>query len=277
MPAAHEDGALRIRGRASTPTFIPPHTKDLVTGYVLVANPTLFPGQTVRARLREGAGRLFVSHYGPEDESITVWGPETGGEWTIPDTQGYPIHEIGIEGDVLLESLDWGGVPNTRWPAVGGTMAGRAWADSLDRFNYPRDKFEFMVKNEGVGLLTQGDRTWRDYRVRARLTPRMAVSAGLAVRYQGLRRHIAFLFGEPGVVRFERVLDGRRVLAAASFDWEPYRDYDLVIESEGADFRARIDGQLVLACEDDALRGGGFGFIVEEGCLGAADPEVEPL
>ena len=275
-PATHEDGALRIAGRASTPAFIPPHTKDLVSGYVLVASPTLYPGQVVTATIREGQGRLFLSHYDAEDGSVKVSGPEFSRStitWKIPDTGGYPIHEIGIEGDVLLESLDWTGVPTTSFPHVPGTMAAHAWAVSLDRV----EGGGAIVQNEGVGLMTIGEREWRDYRVAATLKPRMARSAGVVVRHQGLRRYVAFVFGEPGEVRFERVLDGRATLATAAFDWEPYRDYAVVVEAKGAAFVAKIDGQEVLRAEDDALAGGSFGFVVEEGCMNVGVPEVSPL
>ncbi|RYG27093.1 ADP-ribosylglycohydrolase family protein [bacterium] len=278
--ARHEDGALRIVGRASTPTFIPLHTKDMVTGYMLVANPTLFPGHRVRAIAREGQGRLFLSHYGPEDASITVEGPVfDGGEavWTIPEVGGYPIYEIGVEGDVLLESMDWRGVPSTSWPPVEGTMPGRAWVDALDRFNYVRDRFDFLVQNEGVGLLTQGSRDWDDYRVTVRLVPRLAKSCGVVIRCQGLRRYVAFLFGAEGEVRFDRCQYGRKTLARAGFDWHQYAEYEVELEAEGNTFRAFIDGKLVLTAQDDSLASGGFGFVVEEGCLGAGTPEVSPL
>ncbi|CAN5490673.1 ADP-ribosylglycohydrolase family protein [soil metagenome] len=277
---------------AATPTFTPPHTKDMVTGYVLVANPTLYPGHTVRARLRGDGepttGRLFLSHYGPEDDSIRVDGPEWSLEigetkeiaWTIPDTGGYPIHEIGLELDrdeICLDWLDWQGVPTVSWPPVEGTMWARAWAKSLDRWEHKRDAYEFLTHNDGIGLLTHGSRQWTDYRFAVRLTPRMAVSAGLVVRAQGLRRYIAFVFGEAGEVRFDRCLDGRTTLAAARFDWEPFRDYEVAVECEGPCFRAFIDGSLVLETEDEALTEGACGFLVEEGCLGAGTPSVRPM
>lgn len=278
--------------RAATPTFIPPHTKDMVTGYVLVANPTLFSGHLAHAALTAvsgpASGRLFLSHYGAEDDSIRVYGPEwrlEPGEhrevaWRIPDTEGYPIHEIGLEldrGEVCLETLDWQGVPVTSWPPVEGTMWARAWAKSVDRFEFKRDRYEYLTHNEGTGLLTQGSREWRDYRVEVRLTPRMAVSSGLVIRAQGLRRYYAFLFGEPGEVRIEKVLDGRRVLATSAFPWEPFRPYEVAFEAEGETLRVSIDGQLILTAIDRDLPQGAFGFLVESGCLGAGTPGVRPL
>jgi hypothetical protein len=291
--AKHSEGALLIDGEASTPTFIPPHTKDMVTGYVLVSNPTLYSGQTVRAVLEAADkavdGRLFMSHYGPEDESIRVDGPawrlEQGETrevcWVIPDSGGYPIHEIGIElsGAVLLDRMDWSGIPTVTWPPLQGTMWPRAWACSLNRWEYKRDAYEFLTHNEGIGLLTQGHREWRDYRFEVRLTPRMAVSSGVAVRVQGLRRFYSFVFGAAGEVRIDKSLDGRRTLAKASFQWEAFRNYDVAFEAEGPKLRAFIDGVEILRFvdHDHPLLEGAFGFVVEEGCLGAGTPGVRPL
>lgn len=275
MPAVHEGSALRIAGLAATPTFVPPSARA-AGGYDLLASPTLYPGQTVRATLREGEGRLFLSHYGPGDESIAVAGPaftDGGAVWIIPDLHGYPIHEIGFEGEGLLESLDWGGVPAAAFPKVEGTMAARAWVKSVDWGDVPG----LLIRNEGVGLVTQGTREWTDYRIRARVTPRMAASAGLAIRVRGLRRYYAFVFGAPGEVRLDKALYGTHSLATAAFDWEPYREVEVTLEAQGPNLRAFVDGQLVLSTEDDSFSRGAFGFLVDSGCLEAGTPEVEPL
>lgn len=287
--------ALRLKGhgRAATNTFIPPETKDIKTGYVLVANPTLYPSQTAVFDLvgldATASGRLFVTHYGDQDQSIEVEGPlftvDPGGrshlEFRIPETDGHPIHDIGIRldnGEVEVERIHWDGVPTTSFPPTVGTMWARAWSNSLHRFEYVRDGYAFMTHNDGIGLLTQGHRDWRDYRVEATLTPRMAVSAGLAVRVQGLRRFYALVFGEPGEIRLEKHLDGRRTLARTSFPWEGFHPYEVELEVRGNEIRAWIDGRLQLtAVDSDApLLGGAFGFVVEAGCLGSGTPKVSP-
>ena len=277
-------------GEASTPTFIPPDIKDRKTGYVLVASPTLYPSQQVVANLESDlddvSAQLFVDRYGPSDESVREWGPQIALRsyeasvlpWRIPEVHGYPIHAIGIRTDapIRLLSMDWGGVPTTSFPPCQGEMWARAWAESVDRFQFVRDSYEFLTQNEGIGMLTIGCRDWDDYRVSVRLTPRMAVSAGIAVRVQGLRRYYAFVFGKEGEVRVDRCLDGRDTLARADFTWEPFCDTMWEVEAVGPRLRLWIDGQLVLEAEDDALAGGGFGFVVEEGCLGAGTPQISP-
>lgn len=279
--------------RAGTDTFIPPDAKDMVTGYVLVANPTLYPGHLVSARLRAvdgpAAGSLFLAHYNAEDLTDilygTPWlledGETTTVDWLIPDTGGYPIHEVGIEltqGSVVVDHVDWNGVPSTTFPLVEGTMSARAWAKSVDRFEPVRDRFEFLTHNQGVGLLTQGARDWTDYRVECRITPKMAVAGGIAVRVQGLRRYYSVVFAAPGEFRIDKALNGVSTLARTSFPWEPFTDYFVEVEVRGNEIRAWIDGRLRLTASDldNPLQGGAFGFIVESGCVGAGVASISP-
>ncbi|MBS1705418.1 MAG: ADP-ribosylglycohydrolase family protein [Armatimonadetes bacterium] len=290
---------LLIESRTDAParvfrdTFIPPEAKDMKTGYVLVANPLLYPGHTVKFQLRgaspQSAGRLYFAHYDENDESRFVEGPvfdlgesqELTLEWKMPETGGYPIHEIGIElrtGRVVLEQVDWKGIPDTSFPNLPGTMAARAWARSVDRFEYVRDRYDYLCQNEGVGLLTQGSRDWQDYRVECRFTPKMAEAAGVAVRVQGLRRYYAVVFGAPGEICIIKALDGDSTLARTSFPWEQFRDYELEVEVKGNEIRAWVDGRLTLTAVDmdRPLTSGAFGFLIHSGCGGAGTPRICP-
>jgi hypothetical protein len=181
-------------------------------------------------------------------------------------------------GQVLVDSVTWDGLPTTEFPCLDGTMWARAWAKSLDRFEFVRDNYEMLSHNEGVGLLVQGCREWRDYRIEARLTPKMAVSAGLAIRVQGLRRFYSLVFAESGEVRLDKHLDGSKALARTSFPWEPFHDYVVEFEARGNELRAWIDGHLKLSAIDidRPLIGGAFGFVVESGCIGAGTPRICP-
>ena len=281
-------------GRAATPTFITPEIKDLVSGYVLIANPTLYPGHKVIAQISAtesgAAGRLYLAKYDAADETVYVEGPAfelAGGEevqmsWLIPNNDGYPYHQVGIEldrGVLDVHTVGWKGVPSTSMPVVEGTMWARAWAKSVDRFEYVRDKYEYLTHNEGVGLLTQGHRDWSDYRIRARVTPKMASAAGLAVRVQGLRRYYAVVFAGPGEVKIVKALDGNSTLAQTSFPWEPFKNFDVEVEVRGNEIRAFIDGKMILTAVDSErpLTGGAFGVIVDSGCVGIGTPSIEPL
>lgn len=299
--SAHQEfrdgiGMLSVQGPTTvkTPTFIPPHTKDMVTGYVLVANPTIYSGNTLTTKIIGDdelcQGRLFFDRYGPEDDSIREFGPDFELEngksaeisWLIPDTHGYPIHAIGIEltqGKILLDHADWKGVPKTHFPPAEGTMWGRAWAKALHRFQYVRDRYEYMTHNSGVGLLIQGSQKWDNYRVSCRVTPRMSTSAGIAMRVRGLQRYYAFVFAEPGVVRLDKMWNGRKSIASVAFPWEPFQDYDVVCEVDRNRLRLFVNGDLILQAtdNDDPILSGAFAFIVESGCLGAGTPSIEPI
>lgn len=287
----HEQGSA---ARFTTPTFIPPDTKDMVTGYVLVACPTVYSGHRVEAKLRAGTqgclGRFTLGHYDALDESTIVHGPEfrlAPGqeglvEWEIPDTGGYPIHELGFEisqGEATLDSMGWSNIPQTSWPPVEGTMWSRAWANALDRFSPARDKYEYLAQNEGTGFLAQGHREWRNYRVSVRVTPRMAEAGGVAVRYQGTRRYYAFCFTSPGEVKFTKVCDGEQDLARVSYSWKPFTDYEVTIEAMDNRFRVLINGELIVQASDDErpLESGAFAFTVTAGCMGCGTPHIEPV
>jgi hypothetical protein len=97
--------------RASTPTFVPPEAIDM-PDYRLLASPTLYPGQEVKANVITDEGnskavscRLFVHAYGPDDLLHIHYGPEAvlkpGSarefEWRVGDAGGQPVASIGFE------------------------------------------------------------------------------------------------------------------------------------------------------------------------------------
>jgi ADP-ribosylglycohydrolase len=97
--------------RVATATFVPPEALQM-PGYALLASPTLYPGQTVRAGVcaDEHNGepvtcRLYHRWYGPRDVLVRTQGPEAilaPGQaheltWRVGDTHGAPIAEIGLE------------------------------------------------------------------------------------------------------------------------------------------------------------------------------------
>ena len=94
---------------ATTPTFIPPEAIEM-PGYTLLASPTLYPGQQVRARLTAHPGnagpvetRLQINIYGEGYALQTLAGsPEELAPgraailtWRIPDLVGAPAISIG--------------------------------------------------------------------------------------------------------------------------------------------------------------------------------------
>jgi hypothetical protein len=120
--------ALRYRlaagasGRASTPTFIP---QDIVaeTHYMLMAAPTLYPGQTVRAVIAADAGndapvscRLFYRAYAADDVPEISYGPvvelSPGAEetlsWQLAGVESAAIMQIGVEVSATADAANAG-------------------------------------------------------------------------------------------------------------------------------------------------------------------------
>jgi ADP-ribosylglycohydrolase len=294
--------------RVATATFIPQEAAKM-GGYGLIASPTLYPEQTVRAELSaddENATpvlcRLYLHVYGKDDALVRVCGPEIVLEpglvheftWLIADTGGAPIAEIGVElssdaradGAVYLDCLTWDGSPDVVFahPADGGTMWRRAWVNAADYFGGAVFEPYRVVHDEGVGLVIQGTREWTDYRVSADVTPHLVKSAGIAARVQGMRRYYALLLCRDAVdssttLRLVKVLDGDTVLAEADFAWTFGETYDLTLEVVGTTIRAYSGGRQYFAVEDAdrPLTGGGVALVCEEGRTATHTVTVRPV
>ncbi|CAA9548646.1 MAG: CBM66 [uncultured Thermomicrobiales bacterium] len=290
--------------RVATPTFIPEEAKNL-TGYTLIASPTLYPGQTVRAGVAADGSdggpttcRLFLRTYDGTDGLRYVPGPEVHLEpgatselvWPVGEMGGQPIAQVGIEvgrsdgsaGDrsIYLDYLDWDGAPDVTFhrPADDGTMWRRAWMDGVDDFRARWPEPYRIVKNHGTGLISQGTAEWVDYRADAKVKVYLAPSGGLAVRVGGLRRYYALTLCDDGHVRLVKAMDGETTLAEVAFAWEFDRWYELAVEVTGSRIRGWIDGEQVLDASDgdQPLTGGGVGLVVTEGCLGSEAVRVGP-
>lgn len=304
--------AIRYRGagpgapaRATTATFVPPDAVGM-TGYQLVASPTLFPGQTVSARVAADPGdaapatvRLVVGAYGPDNRSWTLPGPEATlapGEardlsWRLPAAGGYPVFGVGLEvagvdgpasGTVYLDRLGWAGTPTATLGRPEGEEPGdlwrRAWVAGVDQFEGRGTAPYRIVQNEGTGLISQGTREWEDVRVEAPIWSLLMRSGGIAVRVQGLRRYYALLVGPDGVARLVKARDGEATLAEAPLPWEAGRPYSLALQARGTRLDAWVDGRHLFGVEDAArpLLGGGVGLVCSEGCLSAGAVTVTP-
>ena len=289
--------------RIATPTFIPFGTPAM-RGYTLIASPTLYSGQTVRAELRADEGnagevtcRLYARRYGAGDAPVLMEGPEVmvhqGSTqeliWRLPDTQGAPIALIGIaiqaeggaEGTVYLDYLTWDGAPTTVLgaPPDGGAMWRNAWVDALDRFDRRLSDPYRLVQNHGTGMLIQGTREWRDYEVSATIRPHLAASCGLGLRVQGLGRYYALLLGADGTARMVKELAGQTILAEIELPWELGRTSTVKLEARGPRLRGWVDDQLVFDGEDSnqALDGGGVALICTEGRVDCGPVSVTAL
>jgi ADP-ribosylglycohydrolase len=270
----HMDGALEFEGVAVTPTFAPPET-IAATGYELQASPTLYPGQTIRARA-DGHCRLLIRVYDGSDELVTLRGPEGALEWRVPDTGGRPIAQVGLEaaGPARLEWLTWDGAPDvtlTR-PPDGGTMWRRAWVHGV-RFDPHWPEPFRLIQNRGRGLLIQGTREWTDYEVHAAVAPESVTAAGIAARVQGMRRYYALLLYADAA----RLVHGDRVLAEAPLQRRDYsKPHELALRVTGPRLLGAVDGRPLFDVEDGALTSGAVALVCEQGCLTCDAVHVRP-
>jgi ADP-ribosylglycohydrolase len=289
--------------RITTPTFIPPEAIDM-SDYALLASPTFYPGQEVQARVvadgdndRAVACQLFVRTYDGNDELATNRGPETvlkpGSDyefqWRVEDTGTQPIAQIGVEissdeatgGTVYLDYLTWKGEPDVELgrPAEDGTMWRRAWVCGVDRYDPRWPETYRLIQNQGRGLLIQGTREWKNYRVSAPITPHMVVSAGIGVRVQGMRRYYALLLASGGKAQLIKALDGDTVLAETDFPWQFDVTYELALEVRDNRLRASIDGKDLFDVADNnrALASGAVAFVCEEGRMESEVIRVQPV
>ncbi|MBN1874829.1 MAG: ADP-ribosylglycohydrolase family protein [Anaerolineae bacterium] len=288
--------ALSYRGvasarsaRAATATFMLPEAAAM-PGYGLISSPTLYPGQTVRARVEADVNNvipvtcnLYIRSYGAADallitrspQIVLVPGAAHDFEWQIEGAGSEPIAEIGVElssearadGTLYLDYLTWSGLPNVIFtkPAHSGTMWRRAWVNGADRFD-AWDKFR-VTQNEGAGLVMQGTREWTDYTVTADVTPHLAESAGIAARVQGMQRYYALLLCRHNKVRLVKVLEGIAILAEADFSWAFDGTYILSLRVQGNTIEAHLNNQQVFKVEDteSPLTGGAIALVCEEG------------
>jgi ADP-ribosylglycohydrolase len=288
--------------RLSTPTFIPPTDLNM-PGYPLHASPTLYPGQVVRAELSTDAHNsapvtigLYISVYGADDGPGRVYGPQAvlpSGtlhlfEWKVPDLGGQPILEIGFEflsehspqGIVWLDYLTWSGEPEIilRRPSKDGMIWRRAWINGVSAWDTFWPESFRLVQNRGRGMLIQGTREWKNYRVEAEVRPLMFASGGIAARVQGLERYYALLLCQNGKLRLIKALDGTLVLAEADYAWEAGRTYCLALETAENRIRAEVDGEAFFDLLDTGpiLDGGAIALVVDEGCLSSNAVSIKP-
>jgi ADP-ribosylglycohydrolase len=285
--------------RVGTATFIPPDAAKM-SGYGLIASPTLYPGQTVRAHVTADAGNdgpltvgLYVGHYDDGDQVRRLSGPEVALEpgdpaaleFVVPDLGGYPVCEVGIEatserrvdGTIYLDSLTWEGGPDLvlRRPA-GGEMWRRAWVDGVTHFMSWGEAYR-LVQDEGTGLLMQGGPDWRDLSVAATVVPNLVERGGVAVRVQGMRRWVGLLLYRDGTLRLIRARGQETELASVPFAWSFGEAIPLRLEVAGNRYRGYVGETLMIEATDDTLADGGVALVLTEGRMATDEVRVRPV
>ena len=154
-------------------------------------------------------------------------------------------------------------------------MWSRAWVNGADHFVVTDEPYR-VIQDRGRGLVIQGTRDWRDYRVETDLTVHMASSAGIAARVQGMRRYYALLLTDAGSLRLVKVVHEETVLAEASAAAAPGETHRLALEVRAQSVVGFLDGRRALEVEDSSLDGGAVALVCEEGRMAAGPVDVGP-
>lgn len=288
--------------RVATRTFMSLREAE-ESHYALMASPTLFPGQTIRAGVQADAAnpakvtcRLYLSYYGSHDSLEVLRGPaitlHSGHRdelvWTIEDLGGAPIAHVGVElaaegqlsGIVYLDYLDWQGIPNTsfRRPNGSGQMWLRAWVNAVENVGTQWPEAFHLSQSSGLGLFVMGGSTWRDYAVTSKIMPRVARSFGLAARVRGLLRCYAFLLTSRQTARIVKRVGVTEVLGEVDFGWEFEQSYEITLKVSGNQIAGWVEGKEILKIADHAepLIDGGFAFVCEEGLITSDEITIKP-
>ncbi len=295
----------RKMARVSTETFIDPHRFSF-GNYALVACPTLYSGQTVRARVMADdtnestvAVRLCLTtlpsdHAGNGTRSPATAiapGQETLLTWRIPPTDGSPIARIGLElesaderpGKVWLDWLDWKHAPDelSLEPSTRGDDWKHTWVKAVDAFERDLESNVIVVRQgSGLGLVAQGTRDWQNYEFSATLRSHQAKNVGIGVRVQGLRRYYALLFSDDGKAKLVKRHEGiEHVLGEARSPLVPAQPHRLTLRASGPRLTALVDGHLFLEATDpsDPFTGGASAIAIEQGTATVAEPIVRAV
>ncbi len=293
----------RVFTRSFFPPEVPeppdaPYARNLGSGwnYMLLASPRFYPGQTVTVGFSSNSAdsevRLFYRAYDGNDQLVYAYSPKVALNgrqqelsWQLPDIGG-PITDLGLEisgsarnGQLFLDFLQVSGEPVAYFAKLLGTgsMWRRAWVNAVDRLDKRFPEPFRMLHMHGLGQLSIGSRDWRDYSVRASLTPYLAKQTGVAVRHQGLNRFYAAMLVKPGKFQLLKYLGQPTVLAETPLAWKENQTYEIVLSVKGSMLSAEVAGvQLTAQDLEPGLSSGGIALLIEEGWLSCDSVTVQP-
>jgi hypothetical protein len=214
--------------------------------------------------------------------------------WTVPDTEGNPITQIGIEiqssettaGSIYLDYLSINEAAKTSFvrpkhvdilpkgkatkkqkKIESATMWRNSWVKALDQWGDRWDEAFRVSNNSGRGMLITGTNDWKDYTVSSKIRFELVKSGGLAARVQGLQRYYALEVSSGNKLRLIKMLDGLHILKEIDTEMVFQKDYDLSLKVDGSNLKGYLDDKLVLEFDDlnNTLTNGGIGFVVESG------------
>ena len=295
--------ALRVRFagpcRLSTPVAVPAAAGG---GYGTPNAPWLYRGMTATVRGRAGADlpavatlRAFARHSGgavSRSEPLALAADRPFElRWTLdgPSVPATAIFDFGLEidapagapGSLFVRSVACGGSVSLDygddWNPVRWSDRIDGWIDGMDRqlgaFSDDAEPQRRFGSDCDPCVYVTGNRSWGDQTLRCRFNVHAADRAGVVLRWQGMRRHYAFLFEKKRAL-LVRQRYGETVLAEKPFVLEENRMVDLEARAEGGKLSLRVNGEVLLEAEDAAFATGGLGFFAQQGMIGVAKPSI---
>jgi ADP-ribosylglycohydrolase len=286
----------------TSPTFSPREMLDMRT-YDLMATPLVYPGQIVQTRVVADAGnkgdvavRLRIRVYDERDQLRDIDGAsvlvEPGKEatlsWTLPDTGGQPIAEIGLaisgtgkraDGRLLVDYLRWDGAPSLTLKRPGGDCDfwRMSWVNGASFFSKRFPQAFRIAQNRGEGIIIHGTRQWTDYQASGDVMLHLGNYGGFAIRAQGLKRYYGARVTRDGKMQIVRVRDDdTKVLAETSFKTEFEKAISMRVTAKGDTISFSADGVSLSVTDNDpeAFQDGGVGLLVHEGALSSNEIRV---
>jgi len=307
-PLAPEKRALRVRFagpcRLSTPVSVPAGQSG---SYSTPNAPWLYRGMTATVRGRAGevpagaALRAFTRHAGGAVSRSEPLALASGApfelRWTIdgPDVPSAAILDFGLEiggtgsaapgtpspGTFFVESISYDGSVvldyGDEWNPARWSERVDGWVDGmhhqLGAFSDDAEPQRRFGSDGDPCVYVTGNRSWGDQSLSCRFNVHAADRAGVVLRWQGMRRHYAFIFEKERALLVRQDY-GETVLAERPFVLAENEMVDLEARAEGARLSLRVNGEVLLEAEDAAFATGGAGFYAQQGILGVAKPSI---
>jgi len=286
----------------TSPTFSPREMLNMRT-YDLMATPLVYPGQTVRARVKADSAnrgavdvRLRIRVYNARDELSDIdaqpvrieAGAETTLQWTLPQTDGQPIAELGLaitgmgkrcDGRLLVDYVSWDGAPNfaLKRPAGDCDFWRMAWVNGASFFSKRFPSAFRIAQNQGEGIIIHGTRQWTDYEASGNVMIHLGNYGGMTIRTQGLRRYYGARVTRDGKMQIVKVRDEKtEVLAETAFSTEFEKNIAMTVTAQGSRISFVADGVSLTADDNanDAYHDGGVGLLVHEGALSSNEIRI---
>lgn len=260
--------------------------------YAAGFSPTLYPGQTLRARLYlpdEAPAQLSAALFTLDGNTQAVHqgkglvlspGQWHSLSWQIPALNNACLTQAGVsfrnlgpetwKGEFWLDDFDWGGRPCFSQDY----SQAKSEYGALSQWTYLRGYWRLedggcVGSGPEISELYSGDPAWRDITITARLRAVRGEYHQINLRVQGALRSYAVGFAPGGQVQICKKVDGiYQIVRSADWAWEHGRSYRLQVNASGPNLKVSVDGVHLMSWQDQdrPYLTGQIGFSNYPGC-----------